>query len=122
MKALNKCTRVCTSFPVTQLGCSKIMTYMNQQPFNTAKNTAGKILSIALFVWDEVIGLGKFSVHCGFSTGGVSAVFRPAEKCKSCGSSYQRTELAVDPFGLSAGWASGGEDCFSCPVPSVTQL
>lgn len=47
-------------------------------------------------------------------------MFRLAEKCKSCGSSYQRTELAVDPFGLSAGWASGGEDCFACTVPSVT--
>lgn len=35
MKALYAGTRVCTSFPVTQLGCSEIMTYMNQQPFDT---------------------------------------------------------------------------------------
>lgn len=47
-------------------------------------------------------------------------MFRLAEKCKSCGCSYQRTELAVDPFALSAGWGSGGEDCFACTVPSVT--
>lgn len=58
------------------------MTYMNQQPFNTAKNTAGKILSIVLFVWDGVIGLGKFNVHCEFSTRGVSAVFRLQRNAK----------------------------------------
>lgn len=54
-----------------------------------------------------------------FSTRGVSAVFRPAEKCKSCGSSYQRTELGVDPFGLSCGWISG-EDCFACTVANIS--
>lgn len=26
----------------------------------------------------------------------------------------------MDPFGLSAGQASGGADCFACTVPSVT--
>lgn len=54
-------------------------------------------------------------IQCSFS---VSAVFRPAEKCKSCGSSYQRTELAADPFGLSGGWISG-EDCFACTVANI---
>jgi len=35
MKVLGKWAQVCTSFPVTRRGCSKMMTHVNQQPFNT---------------------------------------------------------------------------------------